>query len=148
MVEAQGCGYWKQNLGRVFWVDGTSRVEVNPIEYTITSTTNYGKDIMLSDINVTVGFGLSDDKDFLSALLKLFGQSEPEIKKIVHVKDRTITYWNDGDIVKSKCMPGDTYNKEYGLLVCIMKKLWGSWSEAEQRMVSDFTKNAKVMEVE
>lgn len=76
-----------------------------------------------------------------------FKNWQTKIDKIVYLKDgRTITKWSDGETVVVKCGPHDTYNKEYGLVACILKKLYGSWSNVEERFLNMYIEDAKVIE--
>lgn len=36
----------------------------------------------------------------------------------------TVCYWHDGAKTVAVCQKGDIYDKEKGLLVCIMKRVW------------------------
>lgn len=41
-------------------------------------------------------------------------------------KRTTVVVWNDGVKTKVKCGPGDTYNREAGLALCVMKRAFGN----------------------
>lgn len=45
------------------------------------------------------------------------------IKKVIYNRPATIVFWSDGTKTVSKCVAPDTYNKETGLVICILKKL-------------------------
>ena len=46
------------------------------------------------------------------------------IKKVTYHNDKaTVVSWVDGDTTKSVCRDGDTFNKETGLAMCIIRKL-------------------------
>lgn len=48
------------------------------------------------------------------------------IKEVIYNNPATIVFWNDGTKTVSKCHEDDTYSKETGLAICIIKKLLGS----------------------
>lgn len=48
------------------------------------------------------------------------------IKKIIYNAPATIVFWNDNTKTISKCDTNDNYNPETGLLLCVMKKLYGN----------------------
>ena len=73
--------------------------------------------------------------------------AEPYIRKVSYINNRTITYWSDGDKVEARCLPTDTYNKEYGLIVCILKKLYGSWTNFENAILTKYAGKAEVYEL-
>lgn len=47
-------------------------------------------------------------------------------KKVIFHDPATIVYWADGTRTVVKCQPGDTYDPEKGLLLCIAKKSFGN----------------------
>lgn len=73
--------------------------------------------------------------------------AESYIRKVSYINNRTITYWSDGDKVEARCLPTDTYNKEYGLIVCILKKLYGSWTNFENAILTKYAGKAEVYEL-
>lgn len=48
---------------------------------------------------------------------------EKEIDKVVFSDPATIVFWKDGTKTVTKCSKGDTFNKETGLAMCIIRKL-------------------------
>ena len=48
------------------------------------------------------------------------------IKKIMYKPPATIVFWNDGTKTVSECEKGDTYNKELGFALCVLKKKYGN----------------------
>lgn len=52
----------------------------------------------------------------------------PKIKRVHHSNPCTIVIFEDGDKVISRCHGEDKYDPEYGLMMCIMKKLYGGVS--------------------
>ena len=47
------------------------------------------------------------------------------IKQVIYKKPYTIVFWNDDTKTIAKTFEGDQYNCETGLLICVMKKLYG-----------------------
>lgn len=52
---------------------------------------------------------------------KLYG-----IKKVIFHDPATIVLWEDGTKTVVKCQEGDTYSKEIGLAMCMLKKYMGN----------------------
>ena len=71
--------------------------------------------------------GLADETtDITTKEIKLEGDMKFKIKSYKVIKDKVvIVEFEDGDIQKSVCMPGDTFDLERGLEVCIMKHICG-----------------------
>lgn len=60
---------------------------------------------------------------------RFFGESincKDLIKKVVFNNPATIVYWKDGTKTVVKCQDGDKYDKEKGLAMAIVKKLFGN----------------------
>ena len=56
----------------------------------------------------------------------------PEIKKAIFNDPATIVFWDDGTKTVVKCGEDDTYDKEKGLSLCYMKRLFdnkGNYNE-------------------
>lgn len=47
------------------------------------------------------------------------------IKQVIYKKPYTIVFWNDYTKTIAKTFESDQYNCETGLLICVMKKLYG-----------------------
>ena len=47
-------------------------------------------------------------------------------KKVIFNEPATIVLWSDNTKTVVKCSPNDTYDKEKGLALCYMKKLYGN----------------------
>ena len=58
------------------------------------------------------------------------------IQKVVYSDPAVIVFWNDGTKTVSKCSEGDTFNKEFGLLLAVMKKLRSN--EFVHKLISDW----------
>ena len=46
-----------------------------------------------------------------------------EIEKVTFNDPATVVFWKDGTKTVTKCCKGDTFNKETGLAMCIVRKL-------------------------
>ena len=54
------------------------------------------------------------------------------IKRVIFNNPATVVLWKDNTKTIVKCCEGDTYDKEKGLMACIIKKLTGNtgrWNE-------------------
>lgn len=51
---------------------------------------------------------------------------EKEIVKVQFNDPATVVFWKDGTKTVSKCKNGDTFNKETGLAMCIVRRLCGN----------------------
>ncbi len=50
----------------------------------------------------------------------------PEIERVIFNEPATIVLWKDKTKTVVMCQPEDTYSKETGLALCIVKKLYGN----------------------
>ena len=48
------------------------------------------------------------------------------IKKIMYKPPATIVFWNDGTKTVAICEKEDTYNRELGFALCVLKKKYGN----------------------
>ena len=62
------------------------------------------------------------------------------IKKIMYKPPATIVFWNDGTKTVSVCERGDTYNKELGFALCVLKKKYGN--KMVHEMLDTYVHNA------
>lgn len=70
-----------------------------------------------------------DSLDALSILSNLtfsIGNPKPSILKVIFNDPATIVIWSDNTKTVVKCQPGDTYDAEKGLALCISKKFLGN----------------------
>lgn len=58
-------------------------------------------------------------------VLSLLAFSHSAIKRVIFHDPATIVFWIDGSKTVVKTMPGDIYNPEVGLAMCISKKALG-----------------------
>ena len=49
-----------------------------------------------------------------------------KIKKVVYNEPTTAVVWSDDTVTKCTCSKDDVFDPEKGLLICILKKLYGS----------------------
>jgi hypothetical protein len=63
----------------------------------------------------------------------------PIIKNVIFNNPATIIYWQDGTKTIVKVMKSDTFNEEYGVAMCYMKKIFGS-STKFRKIVEKYTK--------
>ena len=62
------------------------------------------------------------------------------IKKVIFNDPATIVYWKDGTKTIVKCQKGDTYDKEKGLALCFMKKLFknkGNFNDIFRKYITE-----------
>ena len=64
-------------------------------------------------------------RDVFSMYPKTTEKKDP-IKKVIFNDPATIVMWDDGTKTVVKCQPGDTYDAEKGLAMCIAKKYLGN----------------------
>ena len=64
-----------------------------------------------------------DDIDMENGMLEFH---QVYIKRVMYNDPATIVFWSDGTKTVSKCSGPDTYSKETGLTICILKKLLGT----------------------
>ena len=57
---------------------------------------------------------------------KIYKDSINQIQDVIHHDPATIVKWKDGTKTVVKVQKGDTYNKEFGLAMCIIKKMCGN----------------------
>ena len=48
------------------------------------------------------------------------------IREVIYSNPATIVVWSDGTKTISKCTENDNYNEEFGLTLCILKKVLGA----------------------
>jgi hypothetical protein len=61
---------------------------------------------------------------FMDDIAWMFYKKMPEIKKAIFNDPATIVFWDDGTKTVVKCGEDDTYDKEKGLALCYMKRLF------------------------
>ena len=70
---------------------------------------------------------------------------EVAISKIIYSKPATVVLWDDDTKTVAKCAPGDTYSKETGLAICILKKVMGP--TAVHDVFADWIMDKNIVEV-
>lgn len=79
-----------------------------------------------------------DHQDMYFSEFKKIMMLIPEIKKVIYdiPNNTTIVYFADGTKEISRVMEGDTFDKEIGVLQCIVKKMYGSRSKWLKNVVN------------
>lgn len=80
----------------------------------------YGEPLEIHAVLVN-SFGVSN---FLRKTLHI--ADEDQIKQVIFNDPATIVIWADGTKTIVKCQPGDVYDAEKGLALCIAKKFFGN----------------------
>ena len=90
-------------------------------------------EMRISVIPGVAGHHLIDDykrrqraREFLYKPFNLAPFGNPEIKKVIFNDPATVVIWSDDSKTVVKCQPGDTYDAEKGLALCISKKYLGN----------------------
>lgn len=66
---------------------------------------------------------VAEDEETISKEISRNIDLEKEIDRVVFNNPATIVFWKDGTKTVTKCSKGDTFNKETGLAMCIIRKL-------------------------
>lgn len=53
----------------------------------------------------------------------------PKVKEVIYSKPVTAVVWSDGKITRTRCQGNDEYDKEKGLLYCLVKRAYPDWYE-------------------
>lgn len=80
----------------------------------------------------------------------------PNIKNVIYNPPATIIFWEDGTKTVVKCQDDDTYDKERGFMMALIKKLYNGskfndilrkwvWENCDTNLKSDF---ARMLEME
>ena len=56
------------------------------------------------------------------------------IKEVIYNDPAVVVIWNDGTKTVSKCDYGDNFNPEFGLILCVLKKVIGNEQVAKLLM--------------
>lgn len=76
----------------------------------------------------------------------MFFKKMPEIKKAIFNDPATIVFWDDGTKTVVKCGEDDTYDKEKGLALCYMKRIFnnkGNYNEILKKWCVEKEKSKK-----
>lgn len=65
-------------------------------------------------------------KVFIDSDKSSFKIGEVYIKEVIYSNPATVILWSDGSKTTCKTADGDMYNPEYGLLLCVLKKVIGN----------------------
>ena len=88
----------------------------------------------IADITLTT-YSYSDIVEVESDLVS------DRIDKVVFNDPATIVFWKDGTKTVVKCQENDTFNKETGLAMCIVKKMCGNkgnFNELFKKYIKDY----------
>lgn len=55
--------------------------------------------------------------------------SLPRVKDVGWNGPVTYVVWNDGSVTRTRCLEGDEYDREKGLLFCLVKKAFPEWHD-------------------
>ena len=53
----------------------------------------------------------------------------PKVKEVIYSKPVTAVVWNDGKVTRTRCQGDDEYDREKGLLYCLVKRAYPDWYE-------------------
>ena len=56
----------------------------------------------------------------------------PEVERIIYHEPATIVFWSDGTKTVVKCMKEQEFNKYYGFIAALAKRVFGSNSAVER----------------
>lgn len=89
---------------------------------------------------IFTGHFLTDCSSFMCKKFHTPTKKKDPIKKVIFNNPATIVMWSDGTKTVVKCQPGDTYDAEKGLALCIAKKYLGNkgnFNEVFKKWVPD-----------
>lgn len=127
---------------------------LNPLnkEYLKTTIPYDGKSMSVTTLSsedvITRAYGVNPDAmyggAFRLSIIKnetnIFAGQNVYIEKVIYNDPATIVFWSDGTKTVSKCnkdsFPYDSYNREFGLMLCVLKKVFGK--EATRELLSDW----------
>lgn len=90
------------------------------------------------------GFGVVGFNDFFMDMVEkeldkvTYAQTQIDgIKNVIYNDPATIVFWDDGTKTVVKCQVGEQFDKEKGLAMAILKKLYGgaSYNEVFKKFV-------------
>lgn len=85
---------------------------------------------LINYINDTHGFTLKTTiGSYTNEEPKLY-KKLPKIKKIItdQIKKIVVMVWSDGTTTKTETHEEDVYNEEFGIMMCIIKKTFGNYT--------------------
>ena len=53
----------------------------------------------------------------------------PKVKEVIYSPPVTAVVWSDGKVTRTRCQKDDTYDREKGLLFCLVKRAYPDWYE-------------------
>lgn len=81
---------------------------------------NMGMELLMNLVDLI--FGVDEEAKKSESNINL----DKEIDHVVFNNPATIVFWKDGTKTVTKCHSEDTFNKETGLAMCIIRKLTGN----------------------
>ena len=69
----------------------------------------------------------------------------PKIKKVISNPPTTVVGFTDGTYVKSVATKGDKYDLNKGIMICIMKKMYGLTNTQFRKMFKDIKDNKLIV---
>ena len=98
---------------------------------------NYGEPLRICALAIEDHTSVGRVREFREKLRRLYGGctlipqalgpiKPPKIKNVIFNDPATIVVYDDGTKTVVKCQPGDTYDAEKGLALCIAKKYFGN----------------------
>lgn len=51
----------------------------------------------------------------------------PKVKEVIYSKPVTAVVWSDGKVTRTRCQGDDEYDREKGLLYCLVKRAYPDW---------------------
>ena len=78
--------------------------------------------------------------EFLARVDTYMGSGAPVAKNVIFSNPATIVIWADGTKTVVKCSPNDKYDKEKGLALCYMKKVFGN-NNSFHKIFRNYCKN-------
>lgn len=109
----------------VYLSDGMGVLIVNGTKYAVRVNKTIAQYDSLPTANISILSGYSPKA--LEVMSKKFNvPGDGGIKDVIFHYPATIVLWNDGTKTVVKCQPGDVYDTEKGLALCIAKKYFGN----------------------
>lgn len=88
--------------------------------------------------------GSQKKKPHFGGMFKINGK-DVYITKVIYNNPATVVFWSDGKKTTCKCQQGDTYNKEIGLMLCVLKRL--ASSEQVAKLFNDWVTEDNVIDL-
>ena len=53
----------------------------------------------------------------------------PKVKEVIYSAPVTAVVWTDGKVTRTRCQGDDEYDREKGLLYCLVKRAYPEWHD-------------------